>query len=59
MRKNMYARSIERLEAQLAGVKADAEKAAKVWARVADMSREELYMLEDLLRDELHDTEPE
>jgi len=54
MRKNMYARSIERLEAQLAGVKADAEKAAKVWARVADMSREDLYLLQDLLRDELN-----
>jgi len=54
MRKNMYARSIERLEAQLVAVKAEAERAAKIWARVADMSREDLCLLQDLLQDEIN-----
>ena len=54
MRKNMYERRIEQLERLLVGIKTDAEKAAKIWAHVEGLSREQLCVLEDLLRDELH-----
>ncbi len=54
---NCYERMADALEKRAAVAKEEANKAAKIWARVADLSHEEFFMLNELLKDKLENND--
>ncbi len=53
-RRNVYQRAADRLKEQAENAAAAAIRADRVWAHVAELSREDLFILEEMLQDELH-----